>query len=174
MISGKSVLALIPAREGSKRCPEKNWTLYINKSTGKGMGLIEWAIEHARGSKYIDTIAISSDSEIILNYARPPIITIRRPAHLASDHATSEAVIVHALYSLTSLGELHIPPHDLLVLLQPTSPLRESQDIDACLEIAVQSSQAVTSTDPHHRLNGAVYVDASVAASAVSCLWVAS
>ena len=158
MINGLSVLALIPAREGSKRCPEKNWTIYTNKLTGEARGLIEWAIKHARGSKYIDTIAVSSDSDLILNYAKPPIIPIRRPAHLASDHATSEAVIVHALYSLSSLGEHQIPPHDLLVLLQPTSPLRLSSDIDSCLELAISSGQAITSTDPHHRLNGAVYV----------------
>jgi len=152
MISGKSVLALIPARAGSRRCPEKNWTLYKNKSTGEIFTLIEWAIRHAQASKYIDTIAISSDSEIILAYANPPIIKICRPSYLASDYASSEAVIAHALYCLTSLGEPILPHHDLFVLLQPTSPLRTAADIDSCLERA----PCVSVTAQGVR-NGAVY-----------------
>lgn len=158
MISGKSVLAIIPARAGSKRCPEKNWTIYQNKTTREMQPLIAWAIKSAQGSKYIDTIAISSDSEIILNYAKPPIIPIRRPAHLASDYSTSEAVIAHALYSLTAMGEPTIPHHDLFCLLQPTSPLRLPSDIDSALEIAIRVSGRVVSTSPNRQRNGAVYV----------------
>lgn len=157
MISGKSVLAIIPAREGSKRCPEKNWTIYTNKSTGRSLPLISWAIEHAKSSKYIDTIAISSDSDLILAYAKPPIIPIKRPAHLASDLATSEAVIAHAIYSLQAFGEHSIPPHDIIALLQPTSPLRTAADIDACIEQSSSRSIGITSCRPNRTLNGAVY-----------------
>src|SRR5512147_1200966 len=130
MIEGKSVLAIIPARQGSKRCPDKNITLF--RVGNNYLPLIQHAILHAQASKYIDTICISSDSDAILAYAKPPIIPIKRPAHLASDSASSEAVIVHALYS-TTLGELTLPFHDLFVLLQPTSPYRTALDIDTCL-----------------------------------------
>jgi len=157
MISGKSVLAIIPAREGSRRCPEKNWTIYRNKSTGEMFTLIEWAIKHAQASKYIDTIAISSDSDLILAYAKPPIIPIRRPDYLSTSSATSEAVIVHTLYSTSSLGEPLLPLHDLFVLLQPTSPLRTAQDIDSCLQLCISTGHRVVSTTPSCQRNGAVY-----------------
>ncbi len=158
MISGKSVLAIIPARAGSRRCPEKNWTAYKNKSTGEMHGLIEWAILHAKGSKYIDTICISSDSEIILSYAKPPIIGIRRPDYLSTDSATSEAVIVHALHGTSILGENIVLLHDLFCLLQPTSPLRTSTDIDAALELSVQTGNRVVSCRQDRSRNGAIYV----------------
>jgi len=158
MISGKSVLAIIPAREGSKRCPEKNWTLYKNKSTGEIFTLVEWAIRHALASKYIDTICLSSDSDLILAFAKPPVIPLRRPAYLSSDYATSEAVIAHALYSLTTLGEPTVPLHDLFCLLQPTSPLRTAADIDACLELCNRTGNRITSTNPSRQRNGALYV----------------
>jgi len=150
MISGKSVLAIIPAREGSRRCPEKNWTIYKNKTTGEMHGLIEWAILHALGSKYIDNIAIASDSDIILSYAKPPIISVRLPPHIAA--GTSEAAIAYTLYSSTSLGELQTPFHDLFCLLQPTSPNRLPSDIDACIERA-----PCVSVTPNGPRNGAVY-----------------
>src|SRR3990167_10834688 len=86
-INNKTVLAIIPARIGSRRVPLKNLTIY------KGRALIEWAIRHAQFSEYIDTICISSDSDEILAYAKPPIIPIKRPNYLASDTASSEAVI---------------------------------------------------------------------------------
>src|SRR5262245_31223226 len=108
MISGKSVLAIIPARSGSKRIPFKNLTAYTNKSTGVIKSLVGWAIKHAQGSKYIDLILISSDAPEILVYAKPPIIGLKRPEYLSSDWAKSEAVIAHALYSLPSLPDLFI------------------------------------------------------------------
>ncbi len=158
MISGKSCLAIIPARAGSLRCPEKNWTAYRNKSTGEMLPLIAWAIKHAQGSKYIDTICISSDSDIILAYAKPPIIAIRRPAYLSTDSATSEALIVHALYASNLLGENVLPFHDLFCLLQPTSPLRTPADIDSCLQLSVTTNSRVVSVNPDRARNGAVYI----------------
>ena len=87
-----------------------------------------------------------------------PIIGIARPPHLSSDHATSEAVIAHALYSLTALGEPTIPHHDLFVLLQPTSPLRLPSDIDSALQLAASSGNRIVSTTPDRRRNGAIYI----------------
>ena len=63
MIQGQSVLALIPARAGSKRVPDKNLRPY------RGKPLLQWAIEGARGSKYIDMLVVSSDSPRILEMA---------------------------------------------------------------------------------------------------------
>ena len=160
MINGKTVLAIVPARQGSRRCPDKNITLY------RGRTLMEWAVLHAQWSEYSDTICISSDSDEILKYAIPPIIRIKRPAHLSTDIASSESVIVHALYSCNTLGENIVPFHDIFVLLQPTSPLRTPNDIDSCLELAVKdimfggmdTISTVASTDEARKLNGAVYV----------------
>lgn len=74
-----------------------------------------------------------------------------RPSFLASDSATSEAVIAHAIYNRPKL------PH-WLVLLQPTSPLRTSADIDTCLERAAKNSGQCISYSEHFERNGAVYV----------------
>ena len=155
MIQGKSVLAIIPAREGSRRVPLKNITLY------KGLPLIQHAIDHALNSKYIDLTVISSDSQAILNYAKPPVIGLLRPKYLASDHAKSEAVIVHALHHIPLPGEYSPTLPDLFVLLQPTSPNRTPADIDRCLEIAIHSQGRCTSRNPQGLLNGAVYVSTS-------------
>ncbi len=159
-INRKTVLAIIPARAGSTRVPHKNLTLY------QGKALIEHAIEHAAGCEYIDTICISSDSPEILAYATPPIIPVRRPPYLSTGTASSESLIVHAIYSLNFFGEHIIPFHDLFVLLQPTSPLRTPNDISNCLEMSVKdrlfggdsSITTTVSVDEQGNRNGAVYV----------------
>ena len=145
MIDGKSVLAIIPAREGSRRVPLKNLTLF------RGKPLIQHAIDHAKGSQYIDRIVISSDSPAILKYAQIPISGIPRPDYLASDRATSEALIAHALYA-----EFNKP--DYFVLLQPTSPLRTPADIDECISRAHRFSGRCISWDQYGKRNGAVFV----------------
>lgn len=152
MISGKSVLAIIPAREGSKRVPLKNITLY------RGLPLIQHAVLHAQGSKYIDWILISSDSPAILKYAIPPVIPLLRPPYLASDYAKSEAVIIHALYNLPPPQDSYTQTlPDIFVLLQPTSPNRLPSDIDACLELALKHGRARSFSTSSGLLNGAVY-----------------
>src|SRR3990167_4833675 len=123
MISGKTVLAIIPAREGSKRVPMKNLTLF------RGKPLIQWAIEH--GSKYVDRTVVVSDSGAILLHAVFPVARLSEPEFLATDSATSEAVIAYCLYQQKELP-------DYFVLLQPTSPLRTAEDIDTCIERAVK------------------------------------
>ena len=143
-INAKTVLAIIPARGGSRRTPNKNLAPY------RGIPLIQHAINHAKASRYIDTIAISSDSDTILAFATPPILQLLRPPFLASSQASSEAVIAHALYSL--------PHHDYVVLLQPTSPNRTAADIDSCLEIAEHHHGRAISVNETGSRNGAVYV----------------
>ena len=157
MISGKSVLAIIPAREGSKRIPLKNLTLY------RGKPLIQWAIDHALGSQYIDEICISSDSEAILKYAdqKSPKHLWRgeRPAFLATDHATSEALVAFHLCGFWWTKNAPFP--DYFVLLQPTSPLRTTADIDTCIRRAHQGRGQCISYDPYGKRNGAVFVSST-------------
>lgn len=159
MISGNTVLAIIPARAGSRRTPLKNLSLF--KIGAEQNSLIGWALEHASQSKYIDTTVIVSDDPAALRYATPPVLALPEPPHLAAASTPMEAVLVYTLYSLTTLGEPCLPFHDLFVLLQPTSPLRTSADIDACLELASARNCRVISTNPHRRRNGAVYVSAT-------------
>lgn len=122
MIDGLSVLALVAARGGSKGVPGKNVLL------AGGKPLIAWTINAAQGSRYIDRLVLSSDDAAIIEAARchgceVPFV---RAAALASDSANSIDVVADALARL--------PAHDIVVLLQPTSPLRSTADIDATLE----------------------------------------
>ena len=127
MINGASVLAIIPARSGSKRCPGKNFRDF------RGVPLFEWAVIRARESKYIDRYIVSTDLD--------------RPPELCTDEATCEDVMRHHQAQT---------PHDWIVLLQPTSPLRTAADIDACIERA-QLGHGCISTYMG-KTNGAVYV----------------
>jgi CMP-N,N'-diacetyllegionaminic acid synthase len=122
VIEGLSVLALIPARGGSKGVPGKN-VLPIG-----GKPLIAWTIEAAQGSRYVDRLVLSSDDAAIIGAARRHgcEVPFVREAALATDNASSIDVVADALARL--------PGHDIVVLLQPTSPLRTAADIDATLE----------------------------------------
>lgn len=131
MIGDKTVLALIPARGGSKGLPRKN----IRDLCGKP--LIGWPIEAARNSVYVDKIIVSTEDNEIAETALAlgADVPFIRPIELASDTASSIAVIEHALSYLSSLNS-HF---DYLVLLEPTSPTTEAGDIDRALEVLVNS-----------------------------------
>ena len=124
MISSKSVLAIIPARGGSKELPQKN----ILPLAGKP--LIVWSIEAANRSKYIDRCIVSTDDKAIADSSKKngSEVPFMRPSALATDVANSNDVILHAL---DKLGETY----DIVMVLQPTSPLRKSKDIDQALEL---------------------------------------
>jgi CMP-N,N'-diacetyllegionaminic acid synthase len=127
MINDKRVIAIIPARGGSKGLPGKN----IKELCGKP--LIAWSIEAGLASKYIDEVMVTTDSEEIANIARDfgAIVPFIRPAELASDTATSFDVVKHAIeFYKNELNEAF----DYFILLEPTSPLRESGDIDGMVE----------------------------------------
>lgn len=122
MINGNSVLAIIPARGGSKGVKRKNIRML------DGIPLIAWTILTAKKSKYIDRLILSSEDEEIINIARKwdcevPFV---RPAELAEDATPGIAPVLHALAK--------VPGYDYTVLLQPTTPLRIADDIDLCLE----------------------------------------
>lgn len=122
MIAGQSVLALIPARGGSKGLPGKNIAPVA------GRPLLAWTVDAASGSKYIDRTVLSSDDEAIISVAAGLGLEVpfRRRPELARDDTPSIDVVIDALDRL--------PGHGIVVLLQPTSPLRSAADIDAALE----------------------------------------
>ena len=123
MYNNKKILAIIPARGGSKRLPRKNVLNLANKP------LIAWSIESAKNSKYIDKLILSSDDEEIINVAKKfgcevPFV---RPKELAQDETRSIDVVLHTLKTLKE-------NYDYVILLQPTSPLRTTKDIDKAIE----------------------------------------
>lgn len=123
-----SFLAVIPARGGSKRAPNKN----IRPLRGKP--LVSWSIEAALKSKLIDRIVVSSDDTNVLSIAGAygqRVDTIIRPAHLSSDTAKTPDVVIHAMDSLRQ-------SYDAVILLQPTSPFRTAIHIDEAIARYVQ------------------------------------
>jgi len=133
MIEGKKVLALITARGGSKGVPGKN----IMMAGGKP--LVAWSIEAARKSKYIDRLIISSDDDEIISVASAfgcdaPFV---RPSELANDDAITYDVAIHAIDFLEER-------FNILVVLQPTSPLRIAEDIDRCIECSLSTGSCVS------------------------------
>lgn len=138
MIAGRRVLAVIPARGGSKGLARKN-VLDLG-----GRPLIAWSIEAARQSRYIDRCIVSTDDAEIADVATAAggDLPFRRPAALARDESTTLEVALHALDQL--------PGYAILVILQPTSPLRRASDIDHTLErlSEAHANSAVTVVEP--------------------------
>jgi N-acylneuraminate cytidylyltransferase len=124
MIGTKSVLAVIVARGGSKGLPGKNI------ATCGGRPMIDWTIRAARGSRYIDRTIVSTDDSDIVAAARAAgaEVPFVRPAHLATDEASMQVVVEHAIATVGA-------GYNLGVLLQVTSPLRIAEDIDGALEL---------------------------------------
>ena len=135
MINNKKILAIITARAGSKRLPNKN----ILDLAGKP--LIAWTIDEAKKSKYIDKLIVSTDSEKIAEISKKygTEVPFMRPKELADDNATSIDVIKHAI---EFLGK---DKFDYILLLQPTSPLRTIDEIDNAIEMLDDNTKAVVS-----------------------------
>lgn len=127
MYQGKRILGLITARGGSKGIPRKNIV-----EVG-GRALIGWTIEAARGSHLLDRLVLSTDDEEIATVAQTfgCEVPFMRPAELAADASGSADVVMDCLQRLTG--------YDYLVLLQPTSPLRTSEDIDGAIRVCLDS-----------------------------------
>lgn len=130
------VLALIPARGGSKGVPGKNICALAGKP------LIAWTIEAAQQAVCVDRVVVSSDDAAIVAVARQwgAEVPFVRPPELARDDTPGIDVVLHALACL--------PDVEWLVLLQPTSPLRTAHDIDAavarCWEAGAPACVSVT------------------------------
>lgn len=125
--SGSEVLAIIPARGGSKGIPRKN----VRSLAGRP--LIAWTIEAARQSERVHRVVVSTDDEEIARVSRMwGAEVIDRPAEISGDKATSEAALRHVLDELRRT-ENYEP--DLVVFLQATSPVRRPCDIDRAVDI---------------------------------------
>lgn len=131
------VLAIVPARSGSKAIAGKNLALLA------GQPLIAWTLNAAAASQRINRTIVSTDSSTIADTARRlgGDVPFLRPAHLAADDTPMIPVLIHALDWLAE-HESYKP--DVLLLLQPTSPLRTSADIDGALEkLETENADAV-------------------------------
>ena len=131
MIQGKKILGIIPARGGSKGILGKNIRVIAGKP------LIAWTIEEAKKSKYLDRLILSSDDAAIIKVAKKWDLEVPfvRPSDLARDNTPGVDPVLHALKEL--------PGYDYVVLLQPTSPLRSSSDIDGCIEACISKNAPV-------------------------------
>jgi CMP-N,N'-diacetyllegionaminic acid synthase len=177
------ILAVIPARGGSKRLPRKN-VLPLG-----GKPLIEWTISAAIASGVIHKTVVSSDDEEILSISRQSgVATRNRPDTLASDTASTVDVVLDVIEAEEEVGNYF----DVVVLLQPTSPLRSAEDISKAYHVWLKNGEStlvsVCETDhpvewcgemtgdgyfaapgigsgrrsqeysPSYRLNGAIYI----------------
>lgn len=122
------VLALILARGGSKRLPGKN----IRPLLGKP--LLAWSIDAALACKAFDRVVVSTDSTDIAAVARQygADVPFMRPPALAEDHSTSADAALHAL---DTLRDQHGQEFDVVLLLEPTSPLRARGDLAGVVEL---------------------------------------
>jgi len=121
------VLAIIPARGGSKGVPRKNIKLL------NGRPLLSYTVESALGSSRLDEVVLSTDDNEIAELGRQLGVSVpfMRPPELSDDSAPTFPVVMHAVEQLENAG-LNF---DAVCLLQPTNPLRKSKDIDGCIDL---------------------------------------
>src|SRR5688572_22172629 len=129
------VLALIPARGGSKGIPRKNIRLFA------GYPLIAWSIAAAKRSELVTRVIVSTDDEEIAAVAREygaetPFL---RPAEFAQDNSTDLPVFEHALQWLEA-NENYRP--EILIQLRPTSPVRPKDCVDSAVNILLEHTDA--------------------------------
>lgn len=129
MYKNKKILAIVPARGGSKGIPQKN----IYEIEGKP--LIQYTLDEIKKSDLIDTCIVSTDCPKILEVCIDLKVDVPhlRPRNLATDNAKTIDVIVHELKLLESKNQIY----DYVILLQPTQPLRSSIDIDNSIKLAI-------------------------------------
>lgn len=133
MYNGKTILAIVLARGGSKGLPRKN-IKYMN-----GKPLIGWTLKRIKESQFIDDVCISTDDEEIAGVCEAcgfPISELR-PARLAKDETTSYEVIGYIFDCYGKEKEF-----DYFILLEPTSPLRKKDDIDNIIKMGIDRAEA--------------------------------
>jgi CMP-N-acetylneuraminic acid synthetase len=138
--SGRSAIAIIPARGGSKRVPRKNLRALA------GRPLVVHSVEAALRASHLAAVVVSTDDPEIAAACLPyDVVVVDRPAHLGLDTVRNNDVVRHVL-------EISAP-HDVVVLLQPTSPLRTGADIDRTLDTlartGARSAMTVTPVATH-------------------------
>lgn len=120
------IVAIIPARGGSKSIPHKNIVDFCGKP------LLAWSILQAKGVPQIDEVFVSTDDDTIAAVAKKyGAQVIPRPSDISGDTATSESALQHAVSFIETKEQLSL---SYVVFLQATSPLRESSDIERAIE----------------------------------------
>lgn len=123
------VLGIVPARKGSKRVPDKNFRRFAEKP------LFTYMTDAALDAKMIHDIVVNSDHGEILNYCShnyEGVIALERPSSLAADHSPA---IEYVRHTLKFLKEQCDKEYDVVVILQPSSPLTLSSDIDNTISL---------------------------------------
>lgn len=133
MYKQKRILAIIPARGGSKGIPKKNIIDLLGKP------LLYYSVKSAKESKYIDKVIISTDDEEIAEVGKQlgADVPFLRPEEISGDKAKSIDAFIHAIKELEKLEE----KYDYILLLQNTSPLRQSWHIDEAIEKLIESNK---------------------------------
>ncbi len=132
------VLGIIPARAGSKRIIGKNMKLLCEKP------LTQYVMESATASKMLDSIIVSSDDSDVLELATQfaDVVPLRRPDELATDTSPAIDYVIHALeWMEKNKGQTF----DIVAIIQPTSPLTTSEDIDATIQLLINDTRADSS-----------------------------
>jgi CMP-N,N'-diacetyllegionaminic acid synthase len=145
------VYAIIPARGGSQRIPHKNMRIFCGKP------LIYWTIQTAIESKIFDRIIVSSDDDEVLNYSKGlGVIALKRPTELATNTAKSIDTVFHII------NRCEMKNTDLIMLLQPTSPLRTKDNIIESIMLLNDYDSLVSvneTSEGHFQFNGAIYLN---------------
>ncbi|MGA3008372.1 MAG: acylneuraminate cytidylyltransferase family protein [Opitutaceae bacterium] len=144
MLNGKRVIAVIPARGGSKTVPGKN----IRPLAGRP--LIAWSIAVARQVGEIDRVIVSTDDSRIASVGREYGAEVyARPPHLATD----DALVIDALKDLIATLQTEHEQPEWMILLEPTCPLRTADDVRACLNLLAQDGNDSVATFKEADLN---------------------
>lgn len=144
----KKIIGIIPARSGSKRIPNKNIKDFIGKP------LVQHIIEKALLTNILDDIVVTSDSDAVLKISNKydKIISIKRPYNLATDKSLAIDYVKHAL---DILKNTYKKEYDIIVILQPTSPLTLPIDIENTIKLLLETDadSAVSVVKVSHMLN---------------------
>jgi CMP-N,N'-diacetyllegionaminic acid synthase len=144
MLNGQRVIAVIPARGGSKSVPRKNVRLLGGKP------LLVWSIEVAQQVSEIDRVIVSTDDAEIASVSRAHGAEVyARPQHLATD----EALVIDALKDLLRTLQAEGEAPEWIILLEPTCPLRAPDDVRGCLKLVTQGIYDSVATFKEAELN---------------------
>lgn len=152
MYRGNKIIAIIPARGGSKGIPRKNIKKFVDRP------LLSWTIGQANASNYIDKIVVSTDDDEIIKLCEyVEIEYLKRPDKYAKDTSPSSEAIIHVLDYYKYYNGLQ---YDIVLMIECTSPLRKSDDIDNAIEwfidniVDYDSCIGITKikSDTHHPL----------------------
>ncbi|MGL5058015.1 MAG: cytidylyltransferase domain-containing protein [Fusobacteriaceae bacterium] len=133
MYKGKRILAIIPARGGSKGIPKKNIIDLLGKP------LLYYSVKSAKESKYVDKVILSTDDIEIGEVGKSlgAEVPFLRPEDISGDKAKSIDAFIHAIREIEKIEE----KYDYVLLLQNTSPLRQGWHIDEALEKMIESDE---------------------------------